>query len=174
MPVAAKMFAFNMTSTQHCTLCSHPEDRAHILKRCPYPSLPFSVIRWLWGAVVNEWVERSQLCFENIALSLTTVQGWLCWAAIYARWLIRCECISFHGVDATTAILQRWYSVIQLWHSLSQGAFPASVVMTTLRAIEQFLQVRQSLAIQPQPMQQRHFHLGFLEPPQHTKRKRAH
>ena len=145
MPVATRMFAFRMTSTQDCTLCSHPKDHAHILKRCPYLSPPFFVIRRLWGAVLhnNQWVEPSRVCLEHNELPLTLLQGWLCWAAIYTRWLIRCEYISFHRVDATTAILQRWYSVIQLSHSLSHGALPTSVVTTTLRAIAQFLQVQQ-------------------------------
>ena len=108
-------------------MCSHPEDHAHILKRCPYLSLPFSIIRRLWGAMVhgNEWVEPSRLCLEHIATSLTTIQGWLCWAAVYVRWLITSERISFQRVNATTVILQRWYSVIWPWHTLSQGALRA-------------------------------------------------
>ena len=63
--------------------------------------------------------------------------------------------------------------MIQLWGSLSQGALPASVVKITLHAIAQFLQVRQSLAVLPVPRQQRYFRLGFFEPDQRTKRKRA-
>ena len=109
LPIAARMFVFKMTSPQDNTLCSHPEDHARILKRCPYLSVPFSIIRWFWGAVVHddEWVESSPLCLEDSVTSLTTVQGWLCRAAVCARWLIRCEYISFQRVDATTAILQR-------------------------------------------------------------------
>ena len=93
VPVAARMFAFGLVSTPDCTLCSRQEDHTHILKRCPYLSIPFSVIRRLWGAVVNDnsWIEPSRLCLEHSSMSLNSVQGWLCWAAIYARWLIRCE-----------------------------------------------------------------------------------
>ena len=149
VPVAARMFAFGLVSTPDYTLCTRQEDHPHIRKKCPYLSIPFSVIRRLWGAVMNNntWIEPSSLCLEHNSVSLSSVQGWLCWAAIYARWLIRCEYISFQRVDATTAVLQRWYSVIQLWGSLSQGALPASVVKTTLHAIAQFLQVRQSSAV---------------------------
>ena len=63
--------------------------------------------------------------------------------------------------------------MIQLWGSLSQGALPASVVKTTLHAIAQFLQVRQSSAVLLVPRQQRYFRKGFFEPHQRTKRKRA-
>ena len=175
VPVAARMFAFGLVSTLDCTLCSQQDDHTHILKRCPYLSIPFSVIRRLWGAVINgnSWIEPSRLCLEHSSISLSSVQGWLCCAAIYARWLIRCEYISFQRVDATTALSQRWYSVIHLWGSLSQGALPASVVKTTLHGIAQFLQVRQSSAVLPVPRQQRYFRLGFFEPHQQTKRKRA-
>ena len=175
MPVAARMFAFGLVSTPDCTLYSRQEDHTHILKRCPYLSIPFSVIRRLWGAVVsdNAWIEPSRLCLEHSSVSLQSVQGWLCWAAIYATWLIWCEYISFQRVDATTAVLQRWYSVIQLWGSLSQGALPASVVKTTMHAIAQFLQVRQSSKVLPVPSWQRYFCLGFFEPHQRTKRKRT-
>ena len=38
----------------------------------------------------------------------------------------------------TTAVLQRWYSMSQLWGSLSQGALLANVVKTTLHAIAPF------------------------------------
>ena len=62
----------------------------------------------------NSWIQPTRLCLEHSSISLSSVQGWLCWAAIYARWRIRCEYISFQTVDATTAVLQRWYSVIQL------------------------------------------------------------
>ena len=172
VPVAARMFAFGLVSTPDCTLCSRQEDHTHILKRCPYLSIPFLVIRRLWGAVVNEnyWIEPSRLCLEQSSVSLQSVQGWLCWAAIYARWLIRCEYLSFQRVDATTAVLQRWYFVIQPWGSLSQGALPASVVMTTLHTIAQFLQVRQSSAVRPVPRQQRYSGLGARTGPQrHTR-----
>ena len=67
----------------------------------------------------------------------------------------------------------KWYSAIQLRGSLSQGALPASVVKTTLHAIAQFLQVRQSSVVLPVPRQQRYFRLGFFEPHQRTKRKRT-
>ena len=52
--------------------------------------------------------------------------------------------------------------MIQLWGSLSQGALPASVVKTTLHAMAQFLQVRQSSAVLPVHRQQRYFPLGFF------------
>ena len=166
VPVVARMFAFGLVSTPDCTLCSRQEDHIHILKRCPYLSIPFSVVRRLWGAAVsdNSWIKPSRLCLEHSSISLQSVQGWLCWLAIYARWLIRCEHISFQRVGATTTVLQRWYSVIKLWGSLSQGALPASA---------QFLQVRQSSAVLPVPRQQRYFRLGVFEPHQRTKRKRA-
>ena len=54
----------------------------------------------------NSWIEPSRLCLEQSSISLNSVQGWLCWAAIYARWFIRGEYISFQRVDATTAVLQ--------------------------------------------------------------------
>ena len=76
-------------------------------------------------------------------------------------------------MDATTTVLQRWYCLIQLRGSLSHGALPASVVKTTLHAIAQFLQVRQSSAVLPVPSPQRYFCLGFFEPHQRTKRKRT-
>ena len=62
VPVAARMFAFELVSTLDCTLCSRQEDHTHILKRCPYLSIPFSVIIRLWGAVVNDnsWIEPSR------------------------------------------------------------------------------------------------------------------
>ena len=41
VPVAARMFAFGLVSTPDCTLCSRQEDHTHILKRCPYLSIPF-------------------------------------------------------------------------------------------------------------------------------------
>ena len=63
--------------------------------------------------------------------------------------------------------------MIQPWVSLSQGALPASVVKTTLHTIAQFLQVRQSSAVRPVPRQKQYFPLGFFEPYQSTKRKRA-
>ena len=65
--VAARMFASGLVSTPDCTLCSRQEDHTHILKRCPYLSIPFSVIRRLWGAVVNDnaWIEPSRLCLEH-------------------------------------------------------------------------------------------------------------
>ena len=30
------------------------EDHSHSLNRCPYLSLPFSIIRRLWGAVIHD------------------------------------------------------------------------------------------------------------------------
>ena len=63
--------------------------------------------------------------------------------------------------------------MVQLWGSLSQGALPASVVKTTLHAIAQFLQVRQSSAVMPVPRQQKYFRLDFFEPPQRSKPKRV-
>ena len=83
VPVAARMFAFGLVSMPDCTLCSRQEDHIHILKRCPYLSIPFSIIRRLWGAVVydNSWIEPCGLCLEHSSISLTSAQGWLCWAA---------------------------------------------------------------------------------------------
>ena len=71
VPVAATMFGFRMTPTPECTLCTHPEDHAHILKRCLHLSLPCSIIRRSWGAAVhdNDWVEPSRLCLEHSTLS---------------------------------------------------------------------------------------------------------
>ena len=41
VPVAARMFAFGLVSTPDCTLCSQQEDHTHMLKQCPYLSIPF-------------------------------------------------------------------------------------------------------------------------------------
>ena len=49
VPVAARMFTFWLVSRPDCTICSRQEDRTHILKRSPYLTIPFSVIRRLWG-----------------------------------------------------------------------------------------------------------------------------
>ena len=124
LPVAARMFSFKLISSQDCQLCCLSKDRHHSLKSCPYLSLPFSIIRQLWGAVIHEshWIEPSRLCLEHSLQSLPTVQGWLCWAAIYARWLMRCECITIQRPNITTAILQRWYSIFKVWQTLSQGS----------------------------------------------------
>ena len=69
--VAARIYALRMTPTPDCTLCTHHEDHAHILKRCLYLCLPCSVIRRLWGAVVHEseLVEPSRLCLEHGTLA---------------------------------------------------------------------------------------------------------
>ena len=63
--------------------------------------------------------------------------------------------------------------MIQPWGSLSRGALSARLVNTTLRAIAQFLPVRQRSAVVPVPKQQRYFPLGFFEPHQRTKKKRT-
>ena len=81
-----------------------------------------------------------------------------------SRWLIRCEYISFQRLDATIAVLPRWFFVIHLWGSLSQGAPPARVVKTTLHAVAPFRQVTPSSAVLPVPRHQQYFRLGFLEP----------
>ena len=95
------------------------------------------------------WVEASRLCLERSVLSLTTVQGWPYWAALYARWLIGCEYISFRRIDATTAIQPRWYSSQAV--ALAVTGSPAcqcTAVTTTLKGILQFLRIRQSSVVQ--------------------------
>ena len=67
VPVATRMFAFGLVSTPACTLSSRQEDNTQILKRCPYLSIPFLVVRRLWGAGVNDnsWIPPSRLCLEH-------------------------------------------------------------------------------------------------------------
>ena len=43
-------------------------------------------------------------------ISITTIQGWLVWTAVYARWLMRYEAIGTLPSDIATAVLQRFYA----------------------------------------------------------------
>ena len=45
-------------------------------------------------------------------VSITTIQGWLVWKAVYARWLIRCEAMNTLLSDMATAVLQRFYAAV--------------------------------------------------------------
>ena len=45
-------------------------------------------------------------------ISITTIQRWLVWTAVCARWLTPCEAISTLPSDIATAVLQRFYAAL--------------------------------------------------------------
>ena len=53
LPVAARRFNFKMVQSPDCSLCPCAKYHSHVLKRCPYLSLLFSIVRRLYGAVVQ-------------------------------------------------------------------------------------------------------------------------
>ena len=99
------------------------------------------MIQRLWGAYVenNRWHEPSGLCTDFSLQSITTIQGWLVWSAIHARWLVRCEYLSVTAHDISTTVLQRFYSVLLLWKSLDQGSLPLKVIQITCDCLKDIL-----------------------------------
>ena len=86
------------------------------------------------------------------------------WSAIFSAWLVQCESLNTVIEDRSTAILQRWYSVIGQWASIKQGVLPPEVTTTTQKAIAQFLRVRSALELEPPKAPARYHYLGVMQP----------
>ena len=52
------------------------------------------------------------MCTDYAEWSVFTIQGWLVWSVVYARWLIRCEGLSERPPDIPTAVLRRFFLVM--------------------------------------------------------------
>ena len=66
----------------------------------------------------NNWFEPSGLCIEFSMPSVAPLHGWLGYSAVYARRFSRGNCLNVLAHDASTAMLQWFYSVLLLWKSL--------------------------------------------------------
>ena len=147
LPVAQRLMRNQVLHQDKCPLCRVLGDHEHVFKTCFYLQDSLALVRRLWGVHVsdNTWFEPSRMCTDFPLLSVTTVQGWLVWSALYARWLIRCEALSVVPPDTATAVLQRLYSMSLMWKSLSRGSLPSSVITTTRECLKDVLRVRDRL-----------------------------
>ena len=128
-------------------MCGVAEDHDHVFKKCFFLQDPLALIRSLWGLHVCDkiWYEPSRLCRDHSLVSVTTIQGWLVWTAVYARWLIRCEAINILRLDMATAVLQRFYVALLSWKSLPPGTLPQEVITTTCGCLKDILKLRDRL-----------------------------
>ena len=104
-----------------------------MFKKCFFLQDSLALVRRLWGVHVSEnaWHEPSRMCTNYSEWSVSTIQGWLVWSAVYARWLIRCEALSEKPPDIPTTVLQRFFSIMLTWKALPQGVLPREVAQTT-------------------------------------------
>ena len=88
-------------------LCGVLEDHTHGQKRCFFLQDALAFVKQLWGVYIegNNWYEPSRMCIDYQLLSVTTVQLWLVWSAVYACWLIRRESLTVPVQDIPTAVL---------------------------------------------------------------------
>ena len=120
LPVAQRLAQFKVMEGQDCPLCGVAEDHDHVFKKCFFLQDSRALICRLSGLHVcdNVCCEPSRLCTDRSLISITTIQGWLVWTAVYARWLIRCEAIGTLPSDIATTVLQRFYAALLGWKSL--------------------------------------------------------
>ena len=147
LPVAQRLAQFEVMEGQDCPVCGVAEDHDHVFKECFYLPGSLAPIRRLWGMHVcdNVWYEPSQLFTDHSLVSITAIQGWLVWRAVYLRWLIRREAISTLPSDIAMAVLQRFYAALLSWKSLHQGTLPQEVITTTCECLKDILTVRDKL-----------------------------
>ena len=140
LPVAQRLAQFKVMEGRDCPLCGVVEHHHHVFKKCFFLRDSLALIRRLWGLHVcdNVWYEPSRLCTDHSFISITTIQGWLVWTVVYARWLIRREAISTLQSDIATTVLQRFYVALLGWKSLPEG-LPHEVITTTCECLKDVL-----------------------------------
>ena len=147
LPVAQRLNNFQVLGSVDCPPCGVLEDHPHVFKNCFFLHDSLAQVRRFWRVHVskNDWHEPSKMCTDHPEWSVSTIQGWLVWSAIYARWLIKCEALSKRPPDVPTAVLQRFFSVMLTWKAVLQGALPREVVQRTCNYIKDIIRVRDKL-----------------------------
>ena len=85
------------------------------------------------------------MCTYHSLVSVTTVQSWFMWSAVYARWLVRCESLSGPPANTSTAVLERFFSVLLSLKEMSLATMAQEVVQITCDSIKDMLKVQDKL-----------------------------
>ena len=125
LPLAKRLTP--MTGGQgKCPLDGLLEDHTHFLRSCRFNSFTFYILRQTFGLVQQDdlpAVEPSRLVSDHPALSLTTTQGLLVWAALRCSWTLRCDKALGGGGDPTLdTFVATWRSKLTFWqraHNMS-------------------------------------------------------
>ena len=111
LPVAQRLSRFGVLKSQDCHVCAVIEDHDHVFEKCHFVQASPTAM----GCSCMLQCMFTRRCNDHHALSLTTIQGWLVWSAVYTRWFIRCEALSAALPDPGTSVLQLPYVILLSW-----------------------------------------------------------